>query len=281
LLRLGIPLIPGFAFLFVIQQGNKYVLQWFGGLGAVGVYTIGFNLGLAMSLVVSAFQKAWLPYFMSFVDKPEEARVLFGRILTYYVFGFGALNLLFFIAARPVVMLMTQPAFYDAYKVVGLSASAQFWFGVYILLLPGMYFAKEVQYQSLILLIATFIAIGIDFLLILSLGLFGAGLALTLGSMAISILTYLWNLKRRREYLNVLYEWHRLLAFVVIYVFCMVLMLLERHFSLLSEVAISTVAFILLSMILYTFLNHNERLVLWVTTKHLSRIVLGLTSSKI
>ena len=43
LLRLGMPLIPAFAFVFIIQQGNKYILQWYKGLESVGVYTIGFK----------------------------------------------------------------------------------------------------------------------------------------------------------------------------------------------------------------------------------------------
>jgi O-antigen/teichoic acid export membrane protein len=114
LLQLGIPMIPSFAFLFVMQASDRYILQWFKGLEIVGVYTIGYNLGLLMNLFVSAFQNAWVPYFMSFVDKRDEARALFGRILTYYVLGFGVLNLVFFIVAKPAVMLMTQPAFYEA-----------------------------------------------------------------------------------------------------------------------------------------------------------------------
>lgn len=178
LVRMGIPLIPSFALLFVLQHGNKYILQWFDGLEAVGIYTVGSNFSLVINLLVGAFTGAWTPFFMSFVDKWDEARVLFGRVLTYYVFGFGALSLLFYIAAKPVVMLMTQPAFHDAYKVTGLCASAQFLIGVYSILLPGMYFAKEVRYQSLIQSVAALAAIGFSLLLIPPLGSSGAAIAL-------------------------------------------------------------------------------------------------------
>src|SRR5438309_944381 len=188
LVRLGLPLIPGFVFLFVIHQGNKYVLQWFHGPDAVGVYSIGFNLGLAMALAVSAFQSAWLPYFMSFVDKRDEARTLFSRILVYYVLGFGTVSLLFFMAAKPVVMIMAQPAFHEAYQVVGLSASAQFLAGMFSVLLPGVYFAKDVRYVSVVEAGAAAIAIGLDLLLIPPFGVLGAAIALALGALAMVVL---------------------------------------------------------------------------------------------
>ena len=67
MLRMGVPLIPSFAFLFIIQHGNKYLLQWFWGLNEVGIYNIGFNLGMMMSLIVNGFTNAWTPFFMSFI----------------------------------------------------------------------------------------------------------------------------------------------------------------------------------------------------------------------
>ena len=269
LLRMGIPLIPGFAFIFILQQGNKYILQWFDGLDAVGIYTIGFNFGLVMSLFVSALQSAWVPYFMSFVDKHDEARVLFGRILTYYVFGFGTISLLFFIAAKPMVMLMTQPAFHEAYKVVGLSASANFLAGVFFILLPGMYFAKEVKYVSLIQLFAALVAIGLNLLLIPLFGLLGAAIALMVGFVAMAFFTQLWNLKRKHIYIQVQYEWKRVMQFALIYAsYIVVFMFWERCLSLLGEVAISLVALAFLPIAMYGLLNSHERKSLWALVKH-------------
>ena len=95
LMRLGIPLIPSFAFLFLIRHSGKYILQWFKGLEEVGIYSIGYSMGVAMTMAVGAFRLAWLPFFMSFKERQEEINNLFGRILTYYIFGFGHLRLWF------------------------------------------------------------------------------------------------------------------------------------------------------------------------------------------
>jgi O-antigen/teichoic acid export membrane protein len=269
LMRLGVPLIPSFASLFILQQMNRYFLQWFGGLDVVGVYSIGYNIGLVMGLIVTGFTNAWYPYFMSFVDKKDEARILFGRILTYYVFGFGMISLLFYAAAKPVVMIMTQPEFHEAYKVVGLSATAQFLIGIFSILLPGMYFAKEVKYQSLVQVAAAFIAVGLNFLFIPLYGLLGAAVSLMMGYLAMVILQQIWNFRRKRVYLEVQYQWNRVLWFSLIYLGYGKVMLWERNFSLLMEISLSLVAAALLLIILYTLVNTAEKRTLWAMGKQL------------
>jgi len=257
LLRLGIPLIPAFAALFILQQSTKWTLQWFWGLDDVGIYSIGFNFGLIMSLCVNGFVNAWIPCFMSFSERKDEAKLLFGHVMSYYILGFGSLSLLFYLAARPVVLIMTQPTFYAAYKVIGLSASAQLLTGVFSILLPGMYFAKDVKYQSLVQLVAASASIGLNLLLVSHLGLFGAALSLMLGYLFMVILQYFWNIKR--NYIEIKYEWRRIFSFVLLNVFVAFITLQKRNISLGYEVILSFLVFMLAISLIYILMNDEER----------------------
>jgi O-antigen/teichoic acid export membrane protein len=259
---LGAPLIPSFASLFIMQQMNRYILQWFGGLEVVGVYSIGYNIGLVMGLIVTGFTNAWYPYFMSFVDKKDEARILFGRILTYYVFGCGMLSLLFYAAAKPVVMIMTQPEFHEAFKVVGMSATAQSLIGVFSILLPGMYFAKDVKNVSLIQAISALIAVGLNVILIAMFELLGAAIGLVLGFLAMVILQQIWNLKR--HYLDIRYEWPRIAWFGLFYISYIVVMTWERNISLTGELLFFIITAGLIPVMSYALLNVAERQLLWL-----------------
>jgi O-antigen/teichoic acid export membrane protein len=229
LLRLSLPFVPSFAFLFLLQHGNKYLLQWMCGLEDVGIYNIGFNFGSVLTLVVSAFNTAWYPYFMSFLDRQQEARQIFGRILTYYVLGVGSLSLLFFIVARPVVMLMTQPAFHQAYKAVGFSASAQLLIGVFTLLLPGIYFAKEVKYVNLVQGAAALVSLGLNLVLIRAYGGVGAAAALAIGMLLLVVFQIAWNVRRR--YFVMQCEWTRVGIFLLISVAYAIATLWDPGFS--------------------------------------------------
>jgi O-antigen/teichoic acid export membrane protein len=244
---------------FILQHGNRCIIQWYEGLDGLGVYTVGFNLGLAMSLAVSAFQTAWLPFFMSFVDKREEAKVLFGRVLTYYVLGFGVITVFFFIFAKPLVMVLTQPAFHEGYKVVGLSASAQFFGGAFCVLLPCLYFAKEVAYVSLIQALAAIAGVGLNFVLIPAYGLSGAAMAVALGFLGMALLMHLWNFHRRGRYLHVHYEWKRVTGLGAVYSIYAGIMALHRDLSLLGELMFSIAVMLTLPLPLFCFLHPAER----------------------
>lgn len=257
LLRLGIPLVPSFASLFVLQQANKSILQGLRGLNAVGIYTVGLNLGLVVGLAVSGFSYAWHPFFLSYTDRQPEAARLFGRIFTFYVLGFGALGLAFFVAARVVVIVMTRAPFHAAYEVVGLAATSQILIGAFSILLAGMYFAREVKYQSIIQAIAAVVAVGVDYAGIAWFGIRGAAAALVLGYLSMVVLQHLWN--RHREYLPVAYEWGRVIRFAVVYTAIATLSLWPRALPLGTEAALSVTGLLSIPVIVWAFLRPAEK----------------------
>jgi O-antigen/teichoic acid export membrane protein len=261
LLRLSVPLVPAFAFVFVIQQGSKYVLQWLHGLNEVGVYSLGFSVGIVVNLVVVAFQNAWVPYFMSFADEPDQARIVYGRVLTYYFFGIGALSLSLFAVARPLVLFMTHPAFYGAWRVIGLSATAQALAGAATILLPGMYIAKEVQYIGLLQGTAGAASIVLDLALIPRFGIVGASLALVLSYVLLIGLHFGWN--RYRCYPHVQYEWNRLWRFAVFYLLFAMVSMWDRSLSIVGEVGISVILLVILMVGVYLQLTGSERSTIW------------------
>ena len=258
LLRLGLPMVPSFAFVFVLQQGNKYILQLISGLAALGVYNVGFNLGMAaLGMPVAAFQRAWTPHFMSYLDRRDEARTAFGRIMTWYIFGFGTLSLLVFIIARPLVMVMTQPEFHGAYQSLGLAAAAQFIFGAFLVLLPGPYFERDVKALAVTQAAAAVISIAASTLLIMRLGLLGAGLGLVTGAAAQALLQLRRN--RRKAYLDVAYDGRAVLRFGLLYLIVAAVMLVERDLSLPQELLLSAAAVVVVVPAVLGLLGAAER----------------------
>ena len=257
LLRLGIPLLPTFLAAIVIQQSNKYLLQAIEGLDAVGLYTVGFNLGMFSALIVSAFTNAWFPFFSSFMDRQDAAPPVFARIMTYYVVGVGSLSLMFFIWARPVAMVMLQPRFHDAFASVGPSAAAQVLLGAHSILSATMYFARDVRYAVVIQGAAAVLAIGFNFALIPLLGTRGAAIALVLGVLSMVILQHAWN--RRRGYLGIPYEGRRLLPFTLLYVAIAAPFLLGRDWPLALELVVSAVSTLVVIVAVVALTTPSER----------------------
>jgi len=118
LLVLGLPMMPCFAFMYIIQQGNRYTVEHFYGLGQLGIYNLAASLATVSSLAVTAFQVSWTPYFMAYRDKPAEAEQAFGRVTTYYFYFMGMVTVCFFFFFLPVVEAMTGPDFHPAWMAV-------------------------------------------------------------------------------------------------------------------------------------------------------------------
>jgi O-antigen/teichoic acid export membrane protein len=262
LVRIGFPSIFGlFAFL-LIDYADRHMIERMVSLDALGVYLVGYSFGMVMAIAAGAFATAWPPFFMSYLNKRDEARTIFARVLTYYLIGFGGLIVLFFFMAKPVVLLMTAPAFHDAYLVVGLVATSHMLKGCYLIVLPGIYFAEKLRKQSAVEWVAAIANIGLNFWLIPIYGIIGAALATFVSYLILPVLA--WTVAR--HYLAVDYEWNRVaLVSVAVLIASSLLYWLSSSLDavLLSTVVSTAVLLVFFSVAYWLLLTASEREQMW------------------
>jgi O-antigen/teichoic acid export membrane protein len=219
LLRSGFTLMPSFIFLFVIAQANKYILEWERGLDSVGIYSIGFGFGAVIGIFVNAITTAWYPFFISYIDRQNQAKVLFGRVFSCYVFGVGSLVVCFFFFAHPLVELLLPSQYADAAQVIGFVAAGHFFIGMFNLLLPPAHFKRDFTSILLSQFIASLISIVVYFLLIHFWGLVGAGLSYMFGHAFMAFMLHLSNRKKCGDTFVIIFEVRRLIKISIIYLF--------------------------------------------------------------
>ncbi len=244
LLKNGIPLVPSFAFLFILMHANKYILQEFEGLDAVGIYSIGFNLGSVMSIITSAIATAWFPFFMSYINKQKEAEVVFGKIFTYYVYIVGSLCLMFFIFAKPMVMILMDESFYDSYVIIGFVAMTYYVLGMFNMLLPGIYFSQKVKYVSVVQLFASVLGLVSTYFLIKQYSLAGAAISLTWGHFLMVIITY-WIIYYK-NFISVKYEWGKLFFFTVFFMVIIIVNFIKTNHDITKSILLILSLFVIL-----------------------------------
>jgi O-antigen/teichoic acid export membrane protein len=260
LLALGLPLIPAFASVFVLQHGSRYILQWLRGPEEVGIYAVGVNLASAVGLFVAGFQSAWMPYFMRYAQRHADAREVFGRVALYYSMGVGSASLLLYLFARPAVLILSGPAYGGAEHVVGMAATAQFLSGSFLVLIPGLYFAREVKYVGGIQAAAAVVAVVLNVALVPRFGYIGSAVAVLISYLLLNAGQLWWN--RRRAYLDVAYDWRRLRRFGTLYVSLALLSFTPRALPLALECALAAAAAGALGWAVWRLLTPHERAVL-------------------
>lgn len=209
LLRNGIPLVPSYLFIFLIEQSGKYMLQFYSTLEDVGIYNIGYNIGRMMQLFVGAFQTAWYAFFQSFIGKHDDEKKVFSDVFLYYSYVFGALVVCFFLFARPIVLIMTHQSFFEAYKVVGVFSLAYFMVGIFSNLLPGLYYKKKIYFVNISQAVAMITVVVLNVFLIKAFGFVGSAIAVLGGCTIMCIVQFAIN-KFKKIWMP-RYDWRRLL----------------------------------------------------------------------
>ncbi|TVO72435.1 lipopolysaccharide biosynthesis protein [Sedimenticola selenatireducens] len=198
ILRTWTPLLPGsFSMLFMLSAAPFYVGEFLP-IESVGKFGVGYQLGMGMALVTSAISAAWMPYFQSYMERPEEANKLFPKMTVLYIWGVGGVSLIFFYIARPVIEILVDIRYKDAWEVIGFVALSQALVGLWGMLLPGMYFSAETKYVTLVQVLAAIAAVVSYYVLIPEFGLIGAGIALVVGPVVMVVLQAILN--RLRNY---------------------------------------------------------------------------------
>jgi O-antigen/teichoic acid export membrane protein len=172
-LAFGLPRLPHAAAQQVMAVGDKLILQMFRPLSDIGVYAMGVSFGLTLKLFLSAFESAWAPFYYATAREPD-ARAVFRTVTTY---SFAALVLLtagLSSAARDLLSVMTKGVFVEAAPVVGWTALAVLFQGVYLLTSIGLNLTKHTQYYPVATISAAAANVALNFVLIPRHGLIGA-----------------------------------------------------------------------------------------------------------
>lgn len=209
--KVGFPYIFSLGGYFLMQSSARYFLQTFQSLDEVGLFFMAFNFGRILELVVTGFISAWPPFFTSFINKQEEAIILFGKVLSYYSMGLCALAACFFAFAKLVVTFWINPAFSEIWLYVGpLSLIPMLW-GMYGISATGIIFRKKSGTQVLMETFSGLLCVGLNIALIPFFSKAGAAAATLLSFAFLNALSFYIN----QSLLPVRYEIPRLIKIFI------------------------------------------------------------------
>lgn len=205
LLSFGIPLVPFGISHLALTSADRYILQHFSTTAEVGLYSLGYTIGMMVNLIVSAVQLAW-PAQMYTIAKRPDAEQQFSRILTYYLLVLGFIGLGLSVLAREVLMIMTTPSFYEAYIVVPLVALSYILWGTMYMTNTALETQNRVKYMSLTIVCCAILNLGLSYLLIPSHGMMGAAWATFISYLALAVVQLAINL----HFWYIPYEYRRI-----------------------------------------------------------------------
>jgi O-antigen/teichoic acid export membrane protein len=204
-LSYGLPRVPHGILNQLMIVADDWVLRVYGGLGAVGVYSIGERIGLMLKLVLANFEYAWQPFYFETMKRADAKRTF--RLVTTY--GLAVLVLLeagLAAIATDVVHLIAKPNMYAAAAFIPWIGLGVVFHGVYLLTSIGMNITKSTKLYPIATVTAATTSIVANLVLVRAFGPIGAAWS---NALAFGTLAFVAMRLAQRVY-PMTYEWGRI-----------------------------------------------------------------------
>ena len=199
-LKFGLPFFPAGIFTMIMELSDRYLLDWLADTSAVGLYSAGNKLGMFGLLLVMGFNMGWTPYFLK-TGKNNDAPQTFARISTYFLGLVGFFIVIISIWISEVVQIRISNTtffgeeFWSSMQVVPIILLGYYFFGLYVLQLPGVFMTKKTKWVPLFRGTGAALTIVVNILLIPIFGIVGAASAKAIAFFGMSLSIFLFNQK--------------------------------------------------------------------------------------
>lgn len=209
--KFGFPFVLGLMSFWVMDWADRFILTRLTNVSEVGLYNLGYTMGMAVMLFVGSFQTAWTPFYLS-VMKERNAKKIYSSVMTYYSLGIGFIVLSMAVFSRDYFTFLTPDKFHSAYIIVPIISLAYALRGVFSIVAVGGFIKKRPVFEVAADIIAVIINIIGMLLLIPVFGRLGAAWATLISYIILPFTLYLSTYRLFR----IKYDLVRLLKVAVI-----------------------------------------------------------------
>jgi len=212
LLSFGAAILPASIAMWVMDLSDRYFLNHFSNLAAVGIYSLGYRIGFILEFaLVIPFQLAW-PSFSFRIAKKRNHRQIYARSLTYFFLAGIAAALFLSLFASEIVRLLAPSNYAAAAAIVPLVSLAYVFYGLHFVIAPGIHLAGKTKYYPLVIIFPAILNLFLNYFLIPFYGMYGAALSTFFSFAFLLILAYFIA----NHFYPVRYEWSRLVKISIV-----------------------------------------------------------------
>ena len=119
----------------IMELSNRYMLEWFEGTHAVGLFSAGYKLGIFGLIIVMGFNMGWTPYFLKRV-KEKDAKLDFSSIASLFLGFLGFVVVLVSLWSSEIVRFnistyhLIGSNYWDSEKIIPIVLLGYFFSGL-------------------------------------------------------------------------------------------------------------------------------------------------------
>lgn len=260
-LKFSLPIIPSILSAWILNLSDRIFIERYFSTQEVGIYSLGYQIAGLVLIFSIAFKKAYDPYFYKIANSTDKLSAKQKLFKTNYVFIVILVLASFMIAffAKEGITLFFDDRYYSAFKIIPIISLAYLISQNSALLNIMLYQEKKTKVVMFITLGSAILNIGLNFILIPLMGIYGAAWATVLSFLSVFILSYFIAQKA----FFIPYNWLKivpLIAFLTALFFIFYHLKINNIYLLLflktlTIVLIGSVLFIRNKAIIYSFIK--------------------------
>lgn len=197
-LSFGLPTIPQFLSSWVVTSSDRYVIGYFLGATAVGIYSAGYQLG-SLTLMVSGVLGFVLPPALSKLyeeGRMDEVKTHLSYSLKYFLalgipFVFGAT----LFSREVLTMFSTAGIASQGWFILPLIALSTLFAGIYTVIGHIIFLVKKTKIIGVTWLISASVNLGLNILVVPRIGILGAAITTMLAYLLAMAITIYYSFK--------------------------------------------------------------------------------------
>lgn len=205
LLRFGLPTMPAEVSLYLLNWVDRIIIVRTVGLAEAGLYSLAVKFAQAVNVLVRGFQLAWPPLAYSIKDD-NEARRAYAVVMTLFVAACAFVVTGMWLFSRWIARVLADPRFFDSWEAVGLISTAVTLYAIYMVMVVILGRTGRTEFNFPAAIAALVANVGLNLLLVPSLEIVGAGIALVASYGVVVVLMYVFT----QRLFPVPYQWGRL-----------------------------------------------------------------------
>lgn len=188
MLAFSLPLVPASIAGWTLNLSDRYIIAAFEGRDAVGLYSAGYTVGLAINaLAIAPFTLAWGAAYWE-IARQASARVVIGRVLTGFTLLATFLALGLSALGTDAIRILLTPQFEAGRFVTPFSAFAYTLYGIFTIVSTGLNLESQTRRVPLLMGTAAGANVLLNLALIPWMGFMGAAVSTVVSYALLAVL---------------------------------------------------------------------------------------------
>lgn len=198
MLKYSIPLIPNSLSLWLTNAANRYFILLFIGANANGLYAVASKIPSLLNMLNSIFFQAWQLSAIEEYESKNKSHI-FTSVFKYFslIIILGTSAMLIFL--KPTFTILFADEYYESWKIVPFLLMSTVFFSFASFIGTNYIAAKQTKGVTRTTIIGSVISIVLNFVLIPSIGVIGAGISV----MVSNFVLFLIRLKDTKKFVEI------------------------------------------------------------------------------